>query len=254
MTLKEKADLAIKQGRIEGAKKLLTVYFQQEDKKAWLEEKRKEYEAIFPTYREMTDDEKQKVYNAYVNECTEKGIDAVPFEEYEFKQVLIEYITIDENGNEIRNPSNYLTFDEWLNETKVVQKEVQEKSHIDDDGNKVIDTPYQPEIRELVRPYTAPNVTDKVNKYLKPVYREQWKKERKKQVDNIIVTTDVGDWDGDEVAQTRMARAVLAMSDNDKISWILADNSVALVTKDQLKEALRLAGEAQTQIWTQQSE
>ena len=253
MDLKEKADLAIKQGKLEGAKKLLTAYFQQEDKKAWLEEKRKEYETIFPTYREITDEEKREVYTEYLTKCEEQGIkDVIPFEEYEFEQVFIEYITVDEEGNEVRNPSDYLTFNEWLNETVIVQPEVQEESHIDENGEKVIDVPFQPEIKKLVRPYTPSDVTDKISEYLKPVFREKWKKEREKQVDNIVVTTSVGDWDGDELAQTRMARAILAMSDTDTVSWVLADNTMAEVTKEQLKEALKLAGESQTKIWLQQ--
>ena len=35
----------------------------------------------------------------------------------------------------------------------------------------------------------------------------------------------------------------------DEILWVLADNTPAMVGKTELKEALRLAGQAQTAVW-----
>jgi hypothetical protein len=32
--------------------------------------------------------------------------------------------------------------------------------------------------------------------------------------------------------------------------WVLADHTVATVTADQLRRACKLAGEAQTELWT----
>ena len=81
--------------------------------------------------------------------------------------------------------------------------------------------------------------------------RELWKQERTKRVSEIKVTTAAGEFDGDETSQTRMSRAISVMSDTDTTTWILADNTPATVTKAELKEALKLAGEEQTFIWIQ---
>lgn len=76
------------------------------------------------------------------------------------------------------------------------------------------------------------------------------KQERAQAVANIIVTTTAGkSFDGDEGAQNRMARAITGMEDTDEILWVLADNTPAMVGKTELKEALRLSGQAQTELW-----
>lgn len=76
------------------------------------------------------------------------------------------------------------------------------------------------------------------------------KQVRAEQVSNIKVTTTAGnEFDGDEVAQGRMARAISSMEDNDVTNWVLANNTVVSVSCTELKEALRLAGAAQTAIW-----
>ena len=79
---------------------------------------------------------------------------------------------------------------------------------------------------------------------------EEWKVERQSLVDAIIVEVDGLVFDGDEVSQNRMARAVTAADTMDETTeWTLHDNAVATVTMRQLKQACRLAGEAQTAIW-----
>ena len=73
---------------------------------------------------------------------------------------------------------------------------------------------------------------------------------RQNEVANITVTTTAGNtFDGNEDAQNRMSRAVTAMSDTDTITWVLADNTVSTVSRGELREALRLAGEAMSSIW-----
>lgn len=66
----------------------------------------------------------------------------------------------------------------------------------------------------------------------------------------------VGDkvFDGDETSQTRMARSIVAMTDTETVLWVLADNTPVQVTKAELTEALRLAGEEQTRLWMMPSE
>lgn len=73
---------------------------------------------------------------------------------------------------------------------------------------------------------------------------------RQVEVDAITVTTQSGKvFDGNEDAQNRMGRAVTSMEPGDTIPWVLADNTVAVVGRDELKEALRLAGAAMAVIW-----
>lgn len=76
------------------------------------------------------------------------------------------------------------------------------------------------------------------------------KEARRQAVAAITVTTVSGKtFDGDEESQDRMARAVVASSPGETTQWKLADDSVVVVTHEELKEALRLAGEAQTAVW-----
>lgn len=76
------------------------------------------------------------------------------------------------------------------------------------------------------------------------------KSERADYVSKIVVEVDGMMFDGDETSQDRMARSVVALNDDtETVQWVLADNTIAQVTRVQLKQALRLAGEAQTAIW-----
>lgn len=80
---------------------------------------------------------------------------------------------------------------------------------------------------------------------------EQAKSERAKAVASITVEVDGMIFDGDEKAQERMARAVtLADSPEETTEWVLHDNTVAIVTAEQLRKACKLAGKAQTALWT----
>lgn len=82
--------------------------------------------------------------------------------------------------------------------------------------------------------------------------REQAKAQRQAAVDAIKVTTQAGNtFDGDEVSQTRMTRAVLAMQSTGapSVTWVLADNTVIQATVPELTEALALAGAEQARLW-----
>ena len=78
----------------------------------------------------------------------------------------------------------------------------------------------------------------------------QAKVERAEAVAKIVVEVDGMKFDGDETSQGRMARSAVAMNDEETIVWVLHDNAIAQVTKAQLLQALRLAGEEQTRLWT----
>ena len=75
---------------------------------------------------------------------------------------------------------------------------------------------------------------------------------RSRAVSAIIVEVDGMKFDGDEVAQGRMARAlkVAELNNMDKTAWVLADNTVVEVTKKQLEKALTKAMLQQATLWT----
>jgi biopolymer transport protein ExbD len=83
--------------------------------------------------------------------------------------------------------------------------------------------------------------------------REEWKAQRAAQVESITVTTDAGNtFDGDEISQGRMARAIIALdasAPGTTVNWVLADNTVIYATALELTEALALAGAAQAALW-----
>ena len=72
----------------------------------------------------------------------------------------------------------------------------------------------------------------------------------------LTVTVDGMVFDADETSQNRMSRVVagaqaLGVDLNTTTQiWVLADNTVAQPTVAQLAQALKLAGEAQTALWT----
>jgi len=68
----------------------------------------------------------------------------------------------------------------------------------------------------------------------------------------ILVTTSTGKvFDGDEASQDRMLRAIQisSMTSIGTTQWKLADNTIAEVTLEELKEALSLAGQEMSRIW-----
>ena len=79
---------------------------------------------------------------------------------------------------------------------------------------------------------------------------------RAEAVSKIIVNVDGMKFDGDETAQTRMGRTISAAIalgvdlNTEKRTWVLADNTVAEPTIAQLAQALKLAGDEQTRLWT----
>ena len=76
------------------------------------------------------------------------------------------------------------------------------------------------------------------------------KAERARAVAALTVEVDGMVFDGDETAQERMARAVLMANSMDETTeWVLANNTVAVVTAEQLRRACRAAGKAQTTLW-----
>ena len=78
------------------------------------------------------------------------------------------------------------------------------------------------------------------------------KMQRQTELDALTVTTQSGKtFNGDEISQTRMTRAILALqaTNTPSITWVLADNVPTEVTVGELVEALSLAGVEQAAIW-----
>lgn len=81
------------------------------------------------------------------------------------------------------------------------------------------------------------------------------KAERSDAVSRITVEVDGMIFDGDEKSQDRMSRAITMFTSSGlpadtTTAWVLADNTVAQVTIGQLTQALLLAGQKQTELWT----
>lgn len=77
------------------------------------------------------------------------------------------------------------------------------------------------------------------------------KKTRDAAVAKIKVTVNGKTFDGDEVAQARMTRAVVVagIAGIAECQWKLADNTTTTVTADELKQAVALAMQAQGELW-----
>jgi hypothetical protein len=76
--------------------------------------------------------------------------------------------------------------------------------------------------------------------------------DRQALVDAITVTTTSGKvFDGNETAQSRMAKAILTAGiiDQTETTWVLANNVPTRVTLAELQEALALAMQAQSAVW-----
>lgn len=67
-----------------------------------------------------------------------------------------------------------------------------------------------------------------------------------------VMTANGNVFDADEESQNRMARAIVSMqlAQVNETNWILANNTPTVVTMTELGEALKLAGQEQTRIWT----
>ena len=82
--------------------------------------------------------------------------------------------------------------------------------------------------------------------------RESAKSARAAAVEAITVTTAAGNtFDGDEISQGRMARAIIALqaTNTPATLWVLSDNSVIEASVGELAEALALSGAAQSALW-----
>ncbi|BBN81951.1 hypothetical protein PA25_19360 [Pseudoalteromonas sp. A25] len=102
---------------------------------------------------------------------------------------------------------------------------------------------------EALIAYHHPKTIAQSVEYIASVKRERFKAQRTANVAAITVSVDGLEFDGDELSQQRMVRAILIMSDTDKQQWVMANNEVVEVSKAQLTQACQLALQKQSQLW-----
>jgi len=78
-----------------------------------------------------------------------------------------------------------------------------------------------------------------------------WKERRQDAVDSILVEFEGKTYQGDEVSQTRMSRAIAAMDDTVTVPWVAMDNTVVMLSKASLQTILAQAGIQQSAAWNQ---
>lgn len=134
------------------------------------------------------------------------------------------------------------TFESYLDECERIRNHNAQIEN-DEDG-----LPLSPKLEAPQAPVRAKVLTG--DEILAPYQRKLFKASREVLVENITVEVDGMVFDGDEVSQARMGRAVLVMTSTEKMGWVLNDNTEVLVTKAQLKQALKLSGTEQSKLWT----
>jgi hypothetical protein len=72
---------------------------------------------------------------------------------------------------------------------------------------------------------------------------------RQVELDALTVAIGTNVYNADETSQGRMARAYMILGDTGTIDWKMLDNTTVTVTGAELKEALGLAGAAQSALW-----
>ena len=69
-----------------------------------------------------------------------------------------------------------------------------------------------------------------------------------------LSTGEEAEFDADEISQTRLTRALSALKDDEKISWIGTNYKIYKLTKEDCYSGLRVAGELQTQLFAKCAE
>ena len=158
-----KIDMLLERGQVEDAKNILEKIYKEQDYQDWLAEQREEYLKLFPKYREMTDEEESE-YDLENFDGTH-----IKPDNFKYPQVQIDY----------SDNSDYVSFDIWLNETKVVKEAVVE--------NDVI---IEPEVTELIRKYEPKDVTERVEEYINnsEAYKKYLKTLKEKAKEELIVS------------------------------------------------------------------
>lgn len=85
-----------------------------------------------------------------------------------------------------------------------------------------------------------------------------WKQQRQIKVDNIIVTYNDIEYQGDETSQTRISRAIIGLNalnmqngTDNRVPWTALDNSEHLLNVTDLSTILLFAGQEQSRLWNE---
>ena len=166
-----KAKKALEQNRIKGAKALLKEHYLQLDKQEFEAKLRVEYDELFPYYTEHTSFgiEYNIDYMDSINKDIELASDSREYISHEitsYKEVKYRYrLPINYSEDE-----DYVTFEEYKNETKVITEAIEEVKEVDEDGNEVITQEYVAEVTEPLRPFIKSDYTDLVTDYINSKY------------------------------------------------------------------------------------
>lgn len=267
-----KINLALQQGRLKGAKALVSNMLNSEHGAEWAEVMRAEYEELYPSHRHMNTDE--------IIEHDEQFTEDNPKpEDYEYPMVEIVYIKYDEGEAEYRTPEDYQTYSEWLAETRIVSEAVYytyaEYLETVSEGMEAvpedewIPTIKEQEVTEQVRPYVPLTLTDEMieerlstfDAYAQ--YKSKLKDEAKAKV---VVEHNAVKYQGDPMSinfmsavgaigamrmfQVLVQSGVISQEQYDAVyktteAWKGADNTVHNVHIESIVEALELAMLAQ---------
>lgn len=80
-------------------------------------------------------------------------------------------------------------------------------------------------------------------------YSKDVKATIEKAISTMRVEVDGLGYDGNEVATSRMQKAITTLVGDEKVSWRLYDNTSADVTQTELGKAMRAAGILMSQLW-----
>jgi hypothetical protein len=208
--------------------KLIKEELLKQDRAKFDADMREEYDELFPEYRLETDEEINKRIEDVVIPTGNMpdDIDIQPM------RVYFDY----------SQDENYVTFEQYKNETIVIQEAVEEV--LDEEG--MIVTPAIQEVTELVRTYIPIEVTDEmIQSELDklPEYKEYLSKQKQDKLNNLYVTVNEKVFDAHLEARLNMATAIQASSltNQTETQWKMYDNSVQTVTIGELQQALILA-------------
>ena len=112
--------------------------------------------------------------------------------------------------------------------------------------------PPEDETEEFIDPLKDIDIQSLLKEYENINLKKIYKVERNKKTSTITVTLENKViLDGDEKSQERISRAINALEPEETTYWIDASGEPQELTREDLKEALKLAGQKQTEIFVE---
>jgi|TARA_B110000908_G_C9957230_1_gene315211 hypothetical protein len=81
--------------------------------------------------------------------------------------------------------------------------------------------------------------------------RRDFKEAREIALNELTVEVAGLVYDADETSRSRMADTIVALEPEEENLWVLADNSVVMLSRESLVSVLRAIGKAQNNLWLQ---